>query len=344
MSGHSSGPRQKTSSMILGGQQSTLASMSLFENAIHSIQIGVEDFGSDDPRRIISAVRNVQAGMLLLCKEKLRRLSPDGKVLLMQKIEPVQNSAGSLSLTGSGTKTVDVQGIKERFKSLGISFDWNDVDRVTKIRNDMEHMFYNGGEALAREAVSEAFLAIRELLTTILEEEPVGALGATCWGALLENNKLFQQELAACRSTLDTIDWKTNGAQIASKEFLCPGCGSKLIKQLDPDNTEQDEAQFVCAACGEEADTEALMVAAIDEAYGADAYIAMTDGGEPPVGTCPECGNETYVFSEGGCALCGFDMPDDAACAICGERLTLDDYEMGSGLCGYHRWVAEKND
>ena len=77
---------------------------------------------------------------------------------------------------------------------------------------------------------------------------------------------------------------------------------------------------------------------------GSDTYVAATDGGEPPVGTCPECGEETYVFSEGGCALCGFELPEDATCAVCGERLTLDDYDEGGGLCSYHRWTAQRDD
>ena len=251
---------------------------------------------------------------------------------------------GVVTLKGIGKRTVDVQGIKDRFSSLGILFNWTDIDRVTQIRNDMEHTFYKGGEALAREAVSDAFLAIRELLATVLEEEPVGALGTACWGSLLENNKLFQQEIAACRQTIGPILWKTEGAQAASQEFACQDCGSKLVKQLDPVNTDQEDAQFVCSACGEKIELVPLMVAAIEEANGVDAYLAATDGGEPPVGNCPECGEETYVFAEGGCALCGFDMPADATCAVCGEQLTLDDYEEGAGLCGYHRWVAEKDD
>ena len=72
--------------------------MSLFENALYSIQIGVEDFGSDDNRRIVSAVRNVHAGVLLLCKEKLRRLSSDGEVLLKQRIDPVIGSDGKVAV------------------------------------------------------------------------------------------------------------------------------------------------------------------------------------------------------------------------------------------------------
>lgn len=318
--------------------------MSLFENALHSIQIGVEDLASKDGRRIISAVRNIQAGTLLLCKEKLRRMSPDGDCLLRQKLDPVLDPGGAVTLKGSGKKTVDVQGIKERFSSLGISFSWTYVDRATQIRNDMEHMFYRGGEALAREALSDAFISIRDLLSVVLEEEPVGALGTECWQSLLENNRLFQQEMASCRATLQAIRWKTEGGRTASQKFTCPDCGSKLIKQLDDDNAEQESAAFMCSACGEEPDIIPLMVAGIDDAYGAEAHIAAKDGGEPPVGSCPKCGEETYVFVEGGCALCGFDMPDDAQCVVCDEPLTLEDYEGGSGLCGYHRWVVDKDD
>lgn len=318
--------------------------MSLFENALHSIQIGVEDFGSDDPRRILSAVRNVQAGVLLLCKEKLRRLSPDGELLLKQKLEPILGAGGLLVFKGSGKKTVDTQGIKERFKSLGIKLDWARVDEITSIRNDMEHLFYNGGRKLAQQAVSDAFLVIRDLLTKVLEEEPVGALGHVCWKALLDNNTLFQEELAACQATLANIEWKTEGASLASEHFECPDCGSTLVKQVNPENTDQDTAMFACAACGEELGTENLIIKAVEAANFHDAYLAATEGGETPVGTCPECGNDTYVFGQGGCAFCGFGMPCDASCIICGEALTLDDYEEGDDLCGYHRWQASKDD
>jgi ribosomal protein S27E len=72
------------------------------------------------------------------------------------------------------------------------------------------------------------------------------------------------------------------------------------------------------------------MVFGIEEAYRFEAHLAAKDGGELPVATCPECGEETCVFSEGGCAICDFEMPDDATCAVCGEKLTLDDLGEGT--------------
>ena len=48
----------------------------LFDNAIQSIQLGVEDYQNDDPKRAVSAVRNFYAGVLLLAKEVLVRRVP----------------------------------------------------------------------------------------------------------------------------------------------------------------------------------------------------------------------------------------------------------------------------
>ena len=69
--------------------------MSIIQNAIDSIQIGVEDFQSVDDRRSVSAVRNIAAGILLLYKEKLCQLSPDDnkELLIKQNIRPVKAKA-----------------------------------------------------------------------------------------------------------------------------------------------------------------------------------------------------------------------------------------------------------
>ena len=94
--------------------------MSIIQNAIDSIQIGIEDYEDSDDRRSVSAVRNISAGILLLYKEKLCQLSPEGnkELLIKQNIRPIQNEDGDIVFEGKGYKTVDVQSIKERFKSL----------------------------------------------------------------------------------------------------------------------------------------------------------------------------------------------------------------------------------
>jgi len=97
--------------------------MNLLKNAVETIQIGLEDYKNDDPRRSLSAIRNVSSSILLLFKEKLRRLSPldSDEVLIKSNAEPIIDpKTKSLAFIGEGSKIVDVQQIKQRFTSLGI--------------------------------------------------------------------------------------------------------------------------------------------------------------------------------------------------------------------------------
>jgi hypothetical protein len=78
----------------------------LLHNAIKSIQIGLEDSESKDDGRLRSAVRNLYSGIVLLFKEKLREMSPEGsnEVLLKAKITPVMGSNGKVVFVGYGKR------------------------------------------------------------------------------------------------------------------------------------------------------------------------------------------------------------------------------------------------
>lgn len=318
--------------------------MSLFANAIESIQIGVEDLLRNDERRVLSAVRNVHAGVLLLCKEKLRRLSPNDEILLAQRFEPAPDGSGGISIDVVGKNTVGLDDIKRRFKAFGVQFNWKVLDAIAEIRHNMEHSFYKGSRERARQAVAEAFLAIRQLLVEVLHEDPLKTLGSECWNALLENAALFKAELKACRDTLEAIDWKTGAAARAVADLTCPSCRSSLIRQRNAQNTDQQKATLFCVACGQDSELGSILSLAFDETFGAEAHIAVKDGGEPPISTCPECGEETFVVEEQECAACDFGIPDDATCALCGESLSAEDYHEHDGLCGYHAHAMAKDD
>src|SRR5713101_95000 len=114
--------------------------MDLLTNAVESIQVGVEDYQSGTRPRLLSAVRNIHAGILLLYKEALRRESPkdSNDVLLMAKNLPSRDLNGKVIIVGVGKKTVDTQQIRDRFEGLEISTDWNRFDRISEVRNDVE--------------------------------------------------------------------------------------------------------------------------------------------------------------------------------------------------------------
>ncbi|MHC9166708.1 hypothetical protein [Pseudomonas aeruginosa] len=92
--------------------------MSLFNNAIRSIQTGLNDYWRID--HLASSVRNLYAGILLLFKHKLFILSTPGSnaALIKKNVIPVLNESRVLIWKGVGSKTIDVVGIKSRFQSL----------------------------------------------------------------------------------------------------------------------------------------------------------------------------------------------------------------------------------
>lgn len=305
----------------------------ILDNAVQSIQIGIEDYRSDDPRRLLSAVRNVQAGILLLCKEHLRRLSPPDseEVLLRLKIKPVQRD-GALVMIGDGRKTVDQWQIKERFKQLDTTVDWKPLDRLTDYRNDIEHYRYSGGRDELSASIAGSAKIIRQLISDVLRGDPLVLLGRACWEVLLETETVFDAELAACRETLASISWYSPAVADALDDLVCPSCASMLIAQADPANADQSSADFQCRSCGARHCSEELIEKALGQILYADYYLAMTDGGEEPVVECANCGAETYVLAEEQCAACGYNQAT-YRCGECGVEIDADDFLRNDGRC-----------
>ncbi|HBG96651.1 MAG TPA: hypothetical protein DDY14_15305 [Chromatiaceae bacterium] len=316
----------------------------ILKNAVQSIQVGVEDFNSNDPRRVLSAARNIYAGILLLFKEKLRALSPPGsnEVLVKKNIQPSTTQTG-VQFVGKGKNTVDVQQIKERFASLNVEVEWKTIEKIQKVRNDIEHYCTSHTESKVREFIAESFLIIRDFLKTNLKLEPIDVLGEETWETLLKTAEVYSKELNDCRSAMEEVDWQSEALAQAVTSIHCPNCLSELIRPKDKNTTDPVFSTCICSSCGEEfALDEEVIQEALSEHFYADSYIAMTDGGDPPIVTCHECGMETFIIAEDKCAICQCGRTYDA-CVICGETLTTDEQDL-NGLCGYHYHIANKDD
>jgi hypothetical protein len=206
--------------------------MSLLQNAIDSIQVGVEDYLMDDSRRYLSAVRNICAGILLLYKEKLKRLSPshDNEVLIKQFIKPICDEEGNVSFVGDSEKTVDVQTIKKRFISLKIEYNWDRFDEINKLRNNIEHYYTDKSSGAVREVIVTSFLLIRDFISEYLEEEPHSVLGEDCWKMLLETEEVYQAEKKNCKQSFETYGFESQISEHILENIRCPFCHSSLIK------------------------------------------------------------------------------------------------------------------
>lgn len=318
---------------------------SLLENAVSSIQIGIEDFNSDDRRRVLSAVRNVYAGILLLCKEVLRQHSPpNSNDVLIKRITKTHRMAdGTVAIVGDGKNTIDRRGIQKNFGALDLILDWKALKRIANIRNDIEHYFPSRPDAQLREAMAEAFVVIQLILQNHLVTNPSDALGESTWNKLLENHTVFKQLQDHCRQSFIKVNWGSASVKTALEEIRCAACGSSLIQQEDLNNTDFDHVIFRCTQCAAELRRDDALENALYASAFADHYIAMTDGGEPPVDDCPECTRSTYVYEEGRCVLCGFSAIG-YECAVCSEALSLDEIRSGyKERCSYHQYIFDKD-
>jgi len=222
----------------------------ILENAVQSIQIGIEDYksASKDNRRVLSAVRNITAGVLLLFKEKLRQISPENshEVLLFQYIRPRRDPKGNLLFQGAGRKTLNVQQICERLKNLGITFEDKPLRAIVEIRNDIEHYCTPETPSRLRELLAGSFIILRDFITTQLDENPIDLLGQETWEVFLEVADVYNQELKDCRIECDKINWEEAALHTIAGFLRCSSCQSELIKPNNPEEKDTTMLEFYC--------------------------------------------------------------------------------------------------
>ena len=320
---------------------------SLLENAILSIQIGLEDFNAGD-KRVISSVRNLYAGILLLCKEVLRSHSPKGlDNILIKKNKKDKN--GDLKAVGYGKKTIGRQEIEETFHDLQLKVGLSKLRRLADIRNDIEHYFTGQEVALIKEAIADSMPIIHDLIAE-LGKVPLDVLGKETWNILLNEAKVFKEEQDSCRQTFSAFEDTGGALSEAVGEIICLNCSSSLMKNENTDATTLEDLELTCSQCGQTAqDSTDIFEIWLNRVFYNDIYIAMTDGGDSPIQTCPECYKNMYIIDgledEGECVNCGFSL-DGAECSICGNELTVNElwYRDSTTLCSRCEHIMSKDD
>lgn len=316
---------------------------SLYENAVASIRMGVEDYRQQDAQRDVSAVRNFYAGVLLLAKELLIRTAPNASpdLVIAAKIKLSLDDQGEVIPLADGRNSIDYSGIHARFKEFGLTIDRQALDGLQSIRNDLEHKASAHSPAVIRSAISNTFAVVTSLFRQ-LEEDPAAELGDE-WQVMLSEKAVYDAELKSARDTLSKVQWFASS--IDASKFRCLECESRLIGQVDVDNDDQTAIAFKCRSCGAEPDGADLIEDAIDKMFGGDAYLRAKETGEDgPIYQCPACDRQTLLETEENCANCNEPIDYQSTCQLCGEHIPLSDYLDGidGGLCSYHSWQADK--
>lgn len=319
--------------------------MSMQDNAVASIRLGVEDFkaAEHDEARALSSIRNLTSGLLLLFKVKLQAMSSpgSGEALLKEKVMPTLGTAGQVIWVGSGKKTVDVHTIITRLKSLGIDgVEWNLLEALTTIRNDIEHYFSSRPTSVLLETVANCFHLIQQFVPTHLGISPGTLLGTDIWTFLTEQEAFYERERKACLESLSQITWPSDILASAIEHLSCPECRAKLMKASGNVET-LSLTSFHCTRCEATSEFGDVVDSMLTGKYFADLYIAATQGGEGPLDLCDRCERDSYVVEEQCCAICG-DGPKAPECLQCGTQLDDDTDEMQSQrLCAHCQYVLE---
>jgi len=315
--------------------------MTILANAVASIRVGVEDYSTFSDARMLSAVRNITAGVLLLYKEKLIRLSPahDPEALVKYKIVPTILNDGTASFIGKGKKTAEAYQIKERFEQFSVAVDWKRFEKIRDLRNDIEHYYTSLSRDNVKEVLAESFVLMRDFLSNELHEDPLQILGANCWQTLLEASDVFEAEKSKCQRSLGLIDWKYPTMTNCVEYFRCENCNSSLIKTEEHCDY-RSNLPLSCVSCGNKFEVEDILERAVDNMLGIDAHIAIKDGGESPYDLCHSCSRETYIVAEELCICCESEL-NYTECLRCTERLSNEEQAL-DGLCGYCSHVRDK--
>ncbi|MDR6350688.1 hypothetical protein [Pantoea sp. SORGH_AS_0659] len=332
----------------------------LYDNAIVSIQLGIEDFklsqtserDGGNPSRALSSVRNLYAGLLLLFKygiaskvkteEMAYELIHDHATSAL----PYPDGKGGVIWKPSGkfkTSTIDVGKIKERFDSFEINADWTAIAKIQECRNHLEHLHPRNTLGELAEFVADLFPVLSDFIINELEKIPQTVLGSA-WEIMLQHKNFYTQKLDECEKSWGDAYVPTGMAEFF-KECSCPKCGSKLLKafseNLDAGETvvdDDDKFKYVCVACGDIELIAPLIMAKFEREF----FHWPPDGEEPKNECCLQCDRNTFIISEQACRWCEAELEYNE-CVICEESLTQDD-QWNGGLCSYHNYMASKDD
>lgn len=320
--------------------------MSIYQNAINSIQIGVEDYTANNPKRNISAIRNIIAGILLLYKEKLLRLSPAEHPELLIQQESKRISDGETVkyvLSNQESKnTVNAKTIRKRFEDYNVYVEWQRFNTAIMLRNDIEHYYTIESQDVIKEIIASSFVLINDFVTHELEEDPRVIFGRDTWQILLDANEVFLAEKKVCLDSLAQEDWEYDMVNDNLTHIRCEECSSSLVL-LDEnkiDDANYPDIPLKCRQCHHEFEFSSIIEEFVAKALYYESYTAIKDGGESPTDTCISCGMETYIIEEARCINCGYEMKY-TECTVCNTSLSMQD-QRNKGLCNYHQHLHEK--
>lgn len=315
--------------------------ISIYNNAIDSIKVGIEDYQSKKQERHISAVRNFYAGVLLLGKYCLLSKVPsaDAMKILATNLQPTLDENDELVYVPKGQHTVDLNDLQSRFRNFKLPWpkDANIIE-LQKLRNNLEHFHASSYNGRIQQILAGCFPLVEGFLE-IIEADPLETLGET-WEIMTQEKSFFLARKKKCDDSFSKISFP----QIAPPyEVTCDDCESLLLFQTDETNNDTTTMEIKCKSCGEEMSSLRFIQKMIENEFGADDFYDVKNGSSGVIHNCPHCSEDTYVSTVNHCYTCQESITGE--CSRCGDELTVDNLSCNNpSYCDYCDHMMSKDD
>lgn len=322
----------------------------LFENAISSIQLGFEDYvaSKKDSRRILSAVRNVHAGILLFLMSAIKSHTPNQSDILIRKQFTLEIKNDQVIPVAINKKTINRDEIIERLKIVNKPLDSESIillEKLGKIRNDVEHHFTADPATKIQEYIFDAFWLIKKLRSLYSNLTDNDFFGEFIYSELMKDDESYRRQVELCyekwaKLNLNAIEKRmpekifdlaseqfapemtkclnkiykneTEDRKIEYKciiEFLsdieCNKCKSNFI---EPNELSQDLwPQLYCNSCRNILDFKDVIEEHLEKFFAYEIAKAGSKGGIFALERCPKCNLGCYLnfTNDDKCLFCG---------------------------------------
>ncbi|PCL95028.1 hypothetical protein [Paenibacillus lautus] len=288
----------------------------LFENGLNFVVSALEYLDEPiQPSDLKYAILHLSSGIELILKERLRR---EHWTLLFTKVDKASlqdykngkfTSASFDDCIARLVNICEVDISSQQRKNL---------NSLRDKRNRFEHFgIVDTSEAL-KATVADALNFLIDFISDELEDE-------------LDNDEMMiiREEVLKFDAFIKQR-WKAIGDQIAKLQLVvtCPRCLQDAADLSDG---------FHCLFCGyKNDDPEEIANEYVSEVLRESKYEVVTQGGEWPIYSCPDCGYETLVRTEEGfiCFTCAdkWDFGDLEECMRCGSTYCFTK-DGGASLC-----------
>lgn len=328
----------------------TNISQLLLDNAVDAVSMGIEDLGmaAYDMRRGVTAVRNVFAGLLLVYKSHLAKISSSVNSALIWKNVSLRNVDGRWQYVPDERRTVDVDDILRLFKENGIRIDKEKLKRIRRYRNATEHYYdiNNVPHNTVVEYVVDSLILVRDFIVQYIGKKPEEVFGRDVWHSFLHNNAIVANKRVERAELINGLEWFAPEVKELFLRMGCPHCSSDLLVPQRIDSSKAVEHSFSCFGCGRVSGYDDVVLAFCDDVMFSTIELAENNGIAVMTGfgECPECAGISFSDELGLCIACGYR--DEPVCARCNESIVADEMDVynAHGTCRRCQNLYDRDD